>query len=184
MPHSIEESKALDDIKRMRRLRRLGHLDRPIDDKRLVDSTQANNDVIKLNRGIFIYFAILVIVHIGGGFVNNQGMLETHIVLPYTLAFFPLFKLGSAIARFPNSNEYYYLLEFQNSYSEIKVYSIMLTILLSICIIGETIFIQRLQITNNRATELIFVAIEFLVIVGALLLFYLKKIFASKGIDL
>jgi len=107
-----------------------------------------------------LLLAAIIVLHINGGFVNNQGMNQFFVGLPYVFAFFPLLYLAVAILRLPTENRKYRRDEVGHSYDRMKVTSIILMVFLGIGVLGEIFFLVFFKIGGQIGLEYLYLLFE------------------------
>lgn len=109
--------------------------------------------------GLLLVGAIAVL-HITAGFLNNLGMYQFYIALPYAAIFLPLFYLGGGVLRLPKEKRKYRRDEVELSVGHMKTASKALLVLFAIVVVGEIAFILFAANQGNLMQELLFLAAE------------------------
>lgn len=118
--------------------------------------------LFKLRRSSFLMVVAMVVSHVTAGFLNNLGMGQFYISLPYVFSFLPLFHLASGIWRIPQEKRLYRRVEVDLSFNRMKSASKILLILLAIGIIGEITFLIFFSAGENLGLEFEFLLLEVL----------------------
>jgi hypothetical protein len=134
-------------------------------------------DVAKISLKKFkwtniILFVIILVFHIAGGFLNNQGMYRFYIALPYVAAFLPLYFLATGIFRLPKEKRKFRRDEVDLSFKRVKKASTFLLILFGMGILGEVIFLIFF-VTNGYQLDYFFLGTQ---MVGGALAYLLLNI--------
>jgi hypothetical protein len=111
-------------------------------------------------RNCFLLLAAIVLLHISTGFVNNQGMYQFYIALPYVGAFFPLLFIVISVLRLPKIKRKYRRDEIGLSFDRMKSTSIILVIFLTIGILGELVFLLFISPGNQNVLEYLYLSFE------------------------
>lgn len=114
----------------------------------------------KLRQQSFLLLGLIAVFHIAGGFIDNPGMYQFFISLPYVIAFFPLVYLAAGTLRLPREIRKYRRDEIGHSFNQIKSACRFLLVFQGIGILGEIVLLI-LQMGNALpGTELIFITLE------------------------
>jgi hypothetical protein len=127
------------------------------------DYFEINLDQIGLRnfrRNCFLLLSAIALLHISTGFVNNPGMYQFYIALPYVGAFFPLLFMVISVLRLPKEKRKYRRDEIGFSFDRMKSTSILLMIFLSIGVIGEIIFLLFVSAGNQNMLEYLYLSFE------------------------
>ena len=111
-------------------------------------------------RNCFLLLAAVAVLHINGGFVNNPGMYQFYVSLPYVGAFFPMLFMTISVLRLPKEKRKYRRDEIGLSFDRMKSTSILLMIFLSIGVIGEIIFLLFVSIGDLNVLEYLYLSFE------------------------
>ncbi len=76
--------------------------------------------LIRFKNICLILLGCILAVQIGGGFINNPGMYQFYVAIPYTLAFFPMIYTSEAIIRLPRQKRPYRRDEVELSFHRIR----------------------------------------------------------------
>ena len=57
--------------------------------------------LLRFRRNNFLLLAVIIQLHVGGGFIANRGMYQFYIALPYVLLFLPLYYMVAGALRLP-----------------------------------------------------------------------------------
>lgn len=116
----------------------------------------------KLRRTSLGLAAGILILQIAAGFLNNPGMYQFYISLPYVFSFLFLFYLAQGIWRIPKQKRPYRRQEVDLSFNRMKSASRMLLVMLVIGILGEIFFLTLNQIGDYQGLELVYLLLEVL----------------------
>jgi hypothetical protein len=89
----------------------------------------------------FTLLAIIIVFHLGSGFINSNGMRQFYILLPYVLAFLPLYYMAAGIIALPKATRTYRRDEMVLSFERIRSASRVLAIIFAGEVIGALIFL-------------------------------------------
>ena len=123
--------------------------------------------IIRFKRNAILLLAAIVLLHVGGGFVNNQGMYHFYIALPYVTAFFPLLYLAVAVLRLPKEKRKYRRDEVGLSFDRMKASSYILMIFLGFGVLGEIAYLLFISVRDANMLEYLYLTL--LVITAAAL---------------
>ena len=88
-----------------------------------------------------ILLAIIIAFHLGSGFINSNGMRQFYILIPYVLAYLPLYYLAAGIIALPKEMRLYRRDETALSFKRIRSTCRILIIFLFGELIGSLIFL-------------------------------------------
>jgi hypothetical protein len=115
------------------------------------------------------------LLHVGGGFVGNQGMYQFYVALPYVLAFLPLMYMAMSILRLPKEKRRYRRDEIGLSFDRMKTTSILLMILLVAGVLGEIAFLLFMSDGSQNMLEYFYLALETFAVVAVYFLTSLQR---------
>ncbi|HAF48139.1 MAG TPA: hypothetical protein DCL08_02725 [Anaerolineaceae bacterium] len=140
------------------------------------------SELVKFRRNSLILLAIVILLHIAGGFIGNRSMYAFYIVLPYVFSFLPMYFLADGILRIPKEKKSYRRDEAELSFDRMKKSSTFLLIFLAMVAVGEIIFL--LFFTDDRNNlEFLFLSVESLGVVASYWLLRLQNIINVHKID-
>jgi hypothetical protein len=116
--------------------------------------------ITHFRRDCFVLLAAIIVLHTSAGFVNNRGMFQFYVALPYVLAFFPLLYMAASVLRLPKEKRKFRRDEIGLSFDRMKTSSIFLVIFLGIGLLGEIAFLLFLSAGNQIALEYLYLALE------------------------
>ena len=122
--------------------------------------------LLKLRRTSLILLVPILGLQIAAGFLNNQGMYQFYISLPYVFSLISLFYFGWGILQIPKEKRPYRREEVDLSFNRMKSSSRILLILLAIGIIGELIFLIFFSAGVDMVLEFIFLLLEVLAVIA------------------
>lgn len=130
-------------------------------------------ELLKFRRYSIFLLLPIIIAHVTAGFLNNQGMDQFYIVLPYAISFFPLFYLAWGVLRLPREKRKYQRSETELSFGHMKTSSRALLILFGIGMIGEIMFLLFFSVQERSVLEYLYLLLE---AVAAIAVYALIKI--------
>ena len=107
----------------------------------------------QLKRNSLLLLVVLVALHVAAGFLNNQGMYQFYIALPYAAGFFPLFFLAESIFRLPVEKRAYKREEVEQSFVRVKSTGKTLLLFLAVVLVGEALYFVFGAAPENRILE-------------------------------
>ncbi len=110
----------------------------------------------RFKRKSLLLLAVIIVLHISGGFVNNQGMNQFYVGLAYVTAFFPLLYLAMAVLRLPQKKHSYRRDEIGLSFDRMKTSSHILLILLGMSVVGEIAFLLFFSSGDQLLLEILY----------------------------
>lgn len=116
--------------------------------------------IVRFRRNCFLLLTLIIATHVSGGFVDNQGMYQFYVALPYVIAFFPLLYLATGVLRLPKEKRKYRREEIGLSFDRMKTTSNVLVILLGIGVLGEIIFLLFVSAGEQGMLEYLYLAFE------------------------
>ena len=131
--------------------------------------------ISRFRRNCLLLLAAIVVLHISGGFVVNQGMFQFYVALPYVSAFFPLIYMAAGVLRLPKEKRKYRRDEIGLSFDRMKTTSIILLIFLGIGVLGEIAFILIVSGAARSAPEYLYLALEALAAAAVYFLILLQR---------
>jgi hypothetical protein len=138
--------------------------------------------LVKFRRNSLILLAIVIMLHIAGGFIGNRGMYAFYIVLPYVFSFLPMYFLADGILRIPKEKKSYRRDEAELSFERMKKASTFLLIFLSMTVVGEIIYI--IFIANEwNSLEFLFLSLVSLAAVASFILIRFRNTINVHEID-
>ncbi|MCB2179490.1 hypothetical protein KQH54_00035 [bacterium] len=129
--------------------------------------------LLLFKRYCFLLFVAIAVLHIGAGFLNNPGMYQFYVVIPYAIIFFPLYFLAEGIVRVPKEKRKYRREEVELSFGHMKTASKALLILFPIVAVGELVFLLFFSLQESLWLEFVFLSAE---IFATLAVYYLIRI--------
>ena len=128
----------------------------------------------KFKRNCLLLVTVIIALHVGAGFITNQGMNVFYVALPYVFVFLSLYFTVLGILRLPEKTQNLRRDEIGLSFDRMKSGSTFLLILLSASIAGEIIF-MLFFLNGGVGREGLFLIIEVLTAVAAFVLIRLQK---------
>lgn len=124
-------------------------------------------NLIRFRRLSIFLFITVLLLQVGAGFVNNRGINQLYVALPYVVTYFPLLFMAMSVFRLPGEKRKYRRDEIGLSFDRLRTSSVALTILLCMVVLGEIVF---LLFSPNRSAfllDLVFLAVEGVALAGA-----------------
>ena len=118
----------------------------------------------RIKRQSILMLVMMIALHIGSGFVKNQGMYQLYISIPYIFAFLALWYMASGILRLPTKKRRYRRDEIEHSLKTAKIASKVLMVLLGLGELGEFIFLIFGSEPVKGAAEYLYLALNALTI--------------------
>ncbi len=131
--------------------------------------------IVRFRRNCFLLLAVIVVLHVGGGFVANPGMYHFYVSLPYVLAFFPLLYMATGIFRLPKEKRTYRRDEVELSFNRLKISSIILIVILGMGVLGELAFLLFLSAGIQSMLETVYLVIEVLAAAAVYFIITMQK---------
>lgn len=131
--------------------------------------------ILQYARKCLGLLAVIIVLHISSGFVNNQGMNQFYIGLPYVGAFFPLLYLAMSILRIPNEKHSYRRDEIGLSFDRMKTSSYILMIFLGMGVLGEIAFLLLSSAGGKNLLEIIYMALAIITTAAVYFLITLQR---------
>jgi hypothetical protein len=125
--------------------------------------------LIRLKRGGVLLLGVTFALHVGTGFINNPGMYQMYVAIPYAIAFFPMLYTAEGILRLPREKRPYRRDEVGLSFHRIRIAGVMLLIFLAAGILGEAAYLIFAP-GSNIMEEYLFLLLEILAAAVATLL--------------
>lgn len=126
----------------------------------------------------------VTVVHIAGGVLNNPGMRQFYVAIPYVLVYLPIFNLFRSGIRLPVEERKYRREEIGVTYERFSNHSLILLIFLGACLAGEAVYLFFFSGGSPDASEYYFLAAEIAAMVLSLVIhFELNKVVITKASD-
>jgi hypothetical protein len=116
-------------------------------------------DLVRFRRIAVMLLILITGLHVGAGFIGNQGMYRFFVALPYVFVFLPLYYFASGILRLPKEKRPFRRDEVDLSFNRTKKASGFLITLLSLVVVGELIFIVGFA-EGGHNLEVLFLVLE------------------------
>jgi len=138
----------------------------------------------KLKRIFLLTLAGIVLAHIAGGIVNNPGMRQFYVAIPYVFTLLPIFNLLRSGIRLPVEERKYRREEIGVTYERFNNHSLVLLITLGACVAGEVVFLLFFSKGSPAASEFYFLAAELAALaLGLIIHINIKKVVITKASD-
>ena len=128
----------------------------------------------RFRRNNLLLLILIVVLHLAAGCVNNTGMRQFYIALPYVIALLPLWNVLSAVMRIPRLKDKYRRDEIEPSFDRIGVFSLWLLVCFAVILLGEILY-WVLSAGAGFASEILFFLPELISFSAVYLVFRLQK---------
>ena len=126
-------------------------------------------------RKCLLLLAVIIVLHISGGFVNNKGMNQFFVGLPYVTAFFPLLYLALAVLRLPKEARKYRRDEIGLSFDRMKTTSFILFTFLGMGVLGEIAFLLLFSTGDQNLLEFLYLTLAILTATAVFILITMQR---------
>ena len=138
----------------------------------------------KLKRIFLFTLAGIVLAHIAGGIVNNPGMRQFYVAIPYVFTLLPIFNLLRSGIRLPVAERKYRREEIGVTYERFNNHSLILLIFLGVCLAGEVVYLLFFSDGSPAISEYNFLAAEIAALAMSLIIFFnVKKVVIIKATE-
>ncbi len=136
-------------------------------------------------KNIFLLaLAGIILAHFAAGFVNNPGMRNFYVVIPYVLTFLPIFNLLRSGVRLPVEERKYRREEIGVTYERFSNHSLILLITLGVCLAGEVAYLLFFSDGSPAISEYNFLAAMIGALALALIIYFNgKKVVITRASD-
>jgi hypothetical protein len=114
----------------------------------------------RFKRLSLLLSAAVILLHVGAGFVNNPGMFQAYVSLPYVGTFFPLLYLAAGVLHLPKEKPRYRRDEVGLSFWRMRSASRIVLAGLLLGLLGETIFLLFASGGAALGRELLYLGLE------------------------
>lgn len=101
----------------------------------------SNDNLLHYKRLCLILTVAILLLHTIGGTIDNLGMRNFYVILPYVIVFLPLVYMAEGVLKLPKEKRKYKREEVELSFKRIKTTSSALIVLFGITLIGEILFL-------------------------------------------
>ena len=105
----------------------------------------------------------MVIFQIAAGFVNNRGMYQMYVAVPYVLCFFPLVYLSAGALKLPSATTHLRRDQAELSLGRMKKSGTALAVLNGLVVLAELAYLLLFGTAAELQRELVFLALMVLV---------------------
>jgi len=116
--------------------------------------------IILFRRRCLLLLVVFMLLHTASGFVQNRGMFQFYISIPYVLAFFPFLYAAQGAFHLPRMKRLYRRDEVGLSFSRLKTASTLLLVFLGIGLLGELVFLIFVSSGEGRSMEYLYLALD------------------------
>jgi hypothetical protein len=155
----------------------------PVYRGKLFEINLDQENLSRFKRSSLTILAVTTVVHVAAGFVDNTGMNQFYVALPYVTAFFPLLYAATGAFRLPVEKRQYRRDEIGLSFERFKSSSMLLTIILGAGGLGELFYLLTGLLNRDIVRELLFFVPELLALAGGYLLIRLSGRVQTKVIQ-
>ncbi|MBT3670274.1 MAG: hypothetical protein HOF10_13975 [Chloroflexi bacterium] len=166
--HSIEDMKARVDQIDERRNKRIKHTSIYTGD--YVDIPIGELEYRKFRRSSILLIAFLSVLHVGAGFINNQGMYESYTAIAYVATLLTILYFIVVFIQLPKKKDGFRLGEVGVLFNRVQISSIYIGIALVATLVAEIYYLVYATTDGQPISDYIFLA---LLLIEALLAFIL-----------
>jgi hypothetical protein len=138
--------------------------------------------LLEFRRKSYFLLAIIIIFHVAGGFISNEGMNQFYVVLPYVFSFFPMYYLVAGSFSLPKEKRDFRRDEVALSFDRIEKACLFLLILLCLVVVGEIVFLLGFS-QDGRLLEYLFTLLEVFAVCTAFIWFRTRQTLHVHLID-
>jgi len=131
-------------------------------------------DLKKFKRNSLLLVVAIILLHVGAGFVGNQGMFTFYVSLPYVFVFLSLYFTVLGILRLPQKTQNLRRDEIGLSFDRMRNAGKFLVALLVASVLGEIIFLIFFS-SGGLVRESLFLILEVFAGVAAFVLIRSQK---------
>lgn len=136
----------------------------------------------KFKQKSLLLLAVIVVLHVGVGFIANQGMYTFYVSLPYVFVFLSLYFTALGILRLPEKTQNLRRNEIGLSFDRMRTASKFLLALLVAAVVGEIVY-MFLFTAGGLGREVLFLILEILAAMAAFGLIWLQKSIKVRQMD-
>lgn len=125
----------------------------------------------KYKLTFLLTLAGIILAHITGGMMNNPGMRQFYVAIPYVLVYLPIFNLLRSGIRLPVEERKYRREEIGVTYERFSNHSLILLIMLGISLAGEVVFLLFFYKGSPAISEYNFLAAEIAALALSLIIY-------------
>lgn len=120
----------------------------------------AESELRPFKRKTLLLLVVAIGLHVAAGFLNNQGMYQFYVVLPYAVGFFPLFNLFQAVLRIPVNKRPLRREEVELSFTRVRSSANTLLLILGVVLVGDVLYLVVFSAPSDRVIDLFFLVSE------------------------
>jgi hypothetical protein len=132
-------------------------------------------DIFNFKRSALLLLGIIISLHFSSGFINNPGMYQFYVALPYVFAYLALLYLAQSVLRLPKEKRKFRRDEIELSFERMKTSNFVLITLLGLGILGEIVFSLFFSAGNQRILDYLYLTLEGLAAVGVYFIIKLQR---------
>lgn len=122
--------------------------------------TPSGEELVRFKVRSLLMLVAIVVLHVSGGFIENQGMFQIYISLAYVFAYLALWYMASGMLRLPTKNSKYRRDEIELSLDRAKTASNILLGILGFGWLGELLFLLFFSAAGQRLPEYLYIGIS------------------------
>ena len=131
-------------------------------------------DLKKFKRNSLLLVGAIILLHVGAGFVGNQGMFTFYVSLPYVFVFLSLYFTALGILRLPQKTQNLRRDEIGLSFDRMRSAGRFLLVLLAASVLGEIFYLVFFS-SGGLNGEGLFLTLEVLAGAAAFVLIQSQK---------
>lgn len=128
----------------------------------------------KFKRNSLLLVGATILLHVGAGFVGNQGMFTFYVSLPYVFVFLSLYFTALGILRLPQKAQNLRRDEIGLSFDRMRTAGKFLLVLLAATVLGEIVYLIFFS-SGGLVRESLFLILEVFAGAAAFVLFHTQK---------
>jgi hypothetical protein len=138
-------------------------------------------DLARYRKTSLLVLMITLVLHFSAGFINNDGMRQFYVAIPYATVFLPFFYFSAGLVNLPGKQPPYRRDQVELSFKRIQSANLYLFLLLAVVVIGECAYLLFFASGGNPRLDHLFLLLElFAVIALGLYLPFHKSIHLKK----
>lgn len=118
-------------------------------------------------RNISLLVLLLTLaLHVYAGFINNDGMRQFYVLIPYAIAYLPYFNFSAGIINIPGRQPAYRRDQIELSFKRIRSANFYLVVLLTTIVVSECVYLLFFTSGVNLHLDHLFLLLELLAAVA------------------
>ena len=127
----------------------------------------------RYRRTAFLSYVGVSLVYLGGGFINNAGMIEFFVAIPYVGGVAALIFLGIVLFQLPKKKDKFRLGEEKLSFSRLRNAVLLFILMIAITIGGEVSYLRTEAGGGQIGSEVGFLILMGLVFIAAVFVLFI-----------